>query len=1253
MTNQIKYTPAQKKAITETGTNILVAASAGSGKTRVLVERVIEHLHQGVGIDELLVVTFTEAAAKEMHERVQIALRQEINQGNPEQKKWYLEQLTKLGTASISTLHAFCLRVIERYYYVINLDPLFRLLTDDTERELLLEDVWAELREHLYGENDPLFEQLVQNFSNDRSDDGLTELVLKTFAFANAKPDPQDWLQQLGTEYFVQDGHLSESKLYLQQILPLIATQTEQADNELRMAQETAEKAGLDKFVQVLQVDRESIAGLLTAINQKKDWDTIRMLVQSFKLQRAPRLGKLDDSQKKAKEEIMHLRDITRKDLTDLAERYFPLTATETVKVLRNAAALVEKLSQVVLEFSAAFTAEKRQRHVLDFNDLEHLTLAILTRETSESKQVLDNLQSKYREILVDEYQDTNQLQETILTTIAHKQPGNMFMVGDVKQSIYGFRLADPTLFLEKYHTYAVPEAEQGQRIILAENFRSMQNITDFTNLIFMQLMDTQVGEMDYDQNAELVFGAKYYPQTTHQTELLLYETGEKNKSGQVKATENEPYNESFTVDSAAQGQVIMTGQKIKKLLAQQVTIFDRKSQTEHPIQYRDIVLLVPTRNNNLLITEEFRKLGIPVFVKDAQNYFQTIEIQIMQSFLKIIDNPYQDIPLVSVLRSPLVGLKENQLAFLRINDRTGDYYQAVLNFYRHFVSQKASKFATQLYEQIAHFLEQLERFRTLARQNELAALIWQIYDETGFLDYVGGMPGGAQRQANLHALYERASAYEQTSFKGLFQFLRFIDKMQQHNRDLTEANAQTTEDAVQVMTIHGSKGLEFPVVFLMDATHRFNEQALISDYILDEYEGVGFTWMNPETRVKVETLPKLIARDNGQKKMAAEQMRLLYVALTRAEQYLYIVGACTERQTLIEKWKRAFQSKTLILNGRLRQETKNFMDWIGMCLIRRQDFCTLLGLDNTQLVKQLEMNTAKLNVTFYDQAALKAEAPLEQTDDAKWLQKLTTKPQIYDETTIREMSQARHILEYRYPEVLLTQTTAYQAVSEIKRLFNDPDQEEMSFLEPNLEIKTTAKARRYVKKEVTLPSFIEKKQQLTGAQIGTATHLVLQELPLDKPPTLASLQELLANLTSEKVLTPELTKAVDTDKILRFFTSELGQKILAAPEKVSREAPFSLLLPAADLFEGINDKKQDVLIHGIIDGYFVNGTEVELFDYKTDFLLAGDEQAKQKIVERYKGQLNLYALALENILGRKVTHKYLYLLETSEQVEV
>lgn len=1250
MTNKIKYTPAQQKAITETGKDILVSASAGSGKTRVLVERVIEHLHQGIGIDELLVVTFTEAAAREMRERIQAALRDEINQADEVRKKWYLEQLTKLGIANISTLHAFCLRVIERYYYVIKLDPLFRLLTDDTERGLLLEDVWADLRERFYGENDPLFEELTQNFSNDRNDDGLTELIFRTFDFASAKPDPHFWLEHLADEYDIQDDGLSKSKIFIGKVVPLASEQLKQAASELKMAQQISEKEGLDKFTAALQKDQAGIEMILNALTNDAKWDRVKEMVQAFKLERAPRLSKLDDIQKQAKDEIMHLRELAKKILSELSERYFPLNEEETCTALKHSAILVQKLSQVVTEFMDAFNAEKKQRHVLDFNDLEHLTLKILTQDTDESRQALNVLKNKYREILVDEYQDTNQLQETILTTIAQKEPGNMFMVGDVKQSIYGFRLADPTLFLKKYHAYNDGNTP-GQRIILAENFRSMSGITDFTNLIFMQLMNTEVGEMDYDENARLVFGAKYYPERTPKSELLLYETDKENST--VRKDDGEPFDESFVVDSAAQGQVIMTGQKIKTLIEREALIFDRRTNTERAIQYRDIVLLVPTRNNNLLITEEFRKLGIPVFVNDAQNYFQTIEIQIMQSFLKIIDNPYQDIPLVSVLRSPIVGLKENQLAFLRINDRTGDYYQAVLKFYRNFVPQKASNFALKLYDQIAEFLNQLERFRTLARQNELAALIWQIYDETGFLDYVGGMPGGAQRQANLHALYERASAYEKTSFKGLFQFLRFIDKMQQKNRDLTEANAQTTEDTVQVMTIHGSKGLEFPVVFLMDATHHFNEQSLIRDYILDEQEGVGITWTNPRTRVKIETLPKLVARDNGQKKMAAEQMRLLYVALTRAEQRLYIVGTCVDQQKTIESWRRAFQSTGTVLNSRLRQETKNFMDWIGMCLVRRQDFDAEFDLDERQDLPALEENTAKFSISFFDRQKLEANASTLQEDGTNWLKELANAPVIEEPETKKEVKRAQQILEYQYPAEILTRTTAYQSVSEIKRLFNDPDQERMEFLEPDFEIKTQAQAKRYVKNDITLPSFIERKQKITNAQIGTATHLVLQELPLTEQPTLVSLQELITSLTEQGILTAELAVAVDKSKILAFFKSSLGQTLLKTPDNVRREVPFSLLLPAKRLFANIEDKEQDVLIHGIIDGYVVNDDKVELFDYKTDYLQPGDEQAKQKIIERYKGQLNLYATALENILGQEITHRYLYLLETSEQVEV
>ncbi|WP_430869453.1 helicase-exonuclease AddAB subunit AddA [Dellaglioa algida] len=1247
--SKFTFTPSQQRAIDESGTDILVSASAGSGKTRVLVERVIKKILARTNIDDLLVVTFTEAAAKEMRQRIQIALQKAINEtDNREDKQHLVDQLMRLPVANISTFDAFCLQLIKRYYYVIDLDPVFRMLTDVTEAALLRESVWEDLRESLYATDDAVFERLTQNFSNDRNDDGLSELVFSLFTFASSKPNPAEWLASLAATYDVGDD-LVGSSYYQTTIKPLIQADLTQIQADLKTALDLSVHFSLTKHQVVTEEESKLLVAIVQSVDDDAAWNQIHDNIRGYKLKRAPSVPakNLEADQAAAKDQIKDLKDGIKKRLTNLTERFFNLNETETLEIMAESKKLIEKLVDVIGLFSDAFTKEKRQRHMLDFNDLEHLALDILTRDSETSVQTRTALQAKYNEVLVDEYQDTNQLQEAILTRITTKNPGNMFMVGDVKQSIYGFRLADPGLFLSKDKAYKEDDS-QGNRIILAENFRSVENVTAFTNLIFTQIMDDRVGQMAYDTDAKLVFGATYYPDVEQNAEVLIYESDEpetfENPDEPVEAT-----NEQFEIDGKSEGQVALIGQRIQELMTTKTEIFDRETSEKRPVTYRDIALLVPTRKNNLVIIDMFKKMGIPVVVNDAESYFQTTEIRIMMSLLRIIDNPYQDIPLVSVLRSPIVGLDENELAYLRIGNRTDDYYQAVLTFYQNFDTFKESGFAKNLYQKIDRFLTQLSGFREIAHENQIATLIWQIYQETGFLDYVGGMPAGSQRQANLHALYNRAHAYENSSFKGLFQFVRFIEKMQERDKDLAEAPVQNVENAVSVMTIHGSKGLEFPMVFLVDATHQFNQMGMRMPYLIDDKAGIGITYLNPENRTAMDTLQKSIVKSAVIEKSEAEEMRLLYVALTRAEQRLFIVGAYANRETAIKRWQKAFQSQQLVLNAPARSGIKNFMDWIGMALVRHPQFDKSLLLDPPVVPQLFDENAVKtqFSVSFYQKKDLQqlsvAEEEVTQID---WLEATTdSMPETFG--TI-DVDQIDKVLNFQYPFDNLTKTTAYQAVSEVKRLFDDPTNREMN------QLSIAGQGNRYVTSELAVPKFMQGVTAPTGSDIGSATHLVLQELDLTTEVTLVGIQTEIKRLVSAKVLTQEVAVLINEQHIANFFQSDLGKEVVSAGNAVQREAPFSMLLPASELFQNVESPDEKVLIHGIIDGYFIKNNELILFDYKTDKVSKDNTiEEIEKLTTRYRGQLNLYGEALANMTGLKVAHKYLYLLAANRVVEV
>lgn len=1231
-----QFTPTQQAAVAHSGHDILVSASAGSGKTTVLVERVIQKILKGTNVDELLVVTFTEAAASEMRQRIQTALRETslATQDQAVQQR-LRQQLNLVATAQISTLHAFCLKVIKRFYYVIKLDPAFRLLSDEAERLLLADRVWQQVRETYYQKNDALFYELAQNFSNDRNDDGLTTIVFDLLNFANANPDPLAWLSALKAPYMISEAGITESPYFKQAILPTLQRTLQTCLEDLKTAaalSTTSEK--LVVYAEPIQTAQKALAALYEQ-SASLTWTEWKTQLTDAQLGPAKRTKKLDAEEQIAKDRLKSGLDQVKKAIETLLTTYFVFDEAQTTKIQKQAGELVGKLVEVTLSFRKAFQAEKKRRHLLDFGDLEHFCLAILTSDSPESHAARQFYQQQFSEVLVDEYQDTNQLQETIIQAVASDQPRNVFMVGDVKQSIYAFRLADPSLFIGKYEQFAAAD-QANERIILAENFRSRRNIDDFVNLIFQQIMDVKLGQMAYDDNALLQYGATYYPDEipTAPTELLLYET-KPAKMPDMPALDK------------SEGQIIAVAKRIKTMIEQAETIWDRKQQILRPITYQDIVLLTPTRSNNLLILDYFQRFGLPVVINDAQNYFQTTEIQIMLSFLKIIDNPNQDIPLVSVLRSPIVGLDENELALIRINDKTDDYYQAVFNFIENYNEQKVGQLGQKVMQKLTHFQQLLTEFRAIARQQSLVDLIWTIYQKTGFLDYVGGMPAGRQRQANLHALYQRAANYEENGFKGLFQFIQFIERLQKQDKDLAQPTSIDNQDAIAVMTIHGSKGLEFPVVFLMDASHQFNEQDLRQNYVLDDHSGLGIVYLDVQKRLKIPTLPELAIVAQKRQKLRAEEMRKLYVALTRAEQRLIIAGSCDNQAQLMQQWQNAQNSDQLILEVGVRNTSNTLLDWIGLSLMRHpqaKDWS-----DQYQPFLPLSGDPTEFKLTFVNQVAL-GEIPGSLQKDQNWAKQQQKALEVTDLTTEQARAIAAH-LDFGYAEQAATTTTAYQSVSEVKRLFDDPDNINLGQLIFNAQqVKQT---HRYVTDELAKPKFMQTMIEPTAAEIGTATHLVLQELDLTQPINATKVQALIDQLVVGQLINQHVAAKINVAQIVTFFESELGQLMQQQPNALHREVPFSLLLPAAAIFEGIQSSNPDsILIHGIMDGYLVTDTGCILFDYKTDYVDSNHQTAAiEQIKQRYRGQINLYAAALGQILKQPVTQRYLYLLSVGKLV--
>ncbi|MGX6978676.1 helicase-exonuclease AddAB subunit AddA [Vagococcus elongatus] len=1245
---QSHFTDGQWQSIYDGGSNLLVSASAGSGKTTVLVQRVIEKIKSGVDIDQLLIATYTEAAAKEMKERILTAVQQAITEEQDvEQQRHLVNQISKIPAAPISTLHAFCLQVIRKYYYLIDIDPVFRLLTDETEMLLLKEDVWHELREELYGEQEEWFYPLTENFSGDRNDEGFSQLIYSLYEFSRANPEPKRWLDGLLALYQGEE-QLADTMVYREFIRPnMLQVISERIEQGFSAVSSLEGEPELAKPLAILQDEVAILEQIYELISAEKLETCHEMLKQvEFQTYRGPG-KKADDVIKEAFESTKAIRNQNKEYINEMKSGFFGIAPDAHLTILKRSKFYIKNLSEVADLFDKAYTAKKQEKKILDFNDLEHLTLRILRKKSGddwEASEASSFYRKQFKEVLVDEYQDINQLQENILFWLRspEKEDGNFFMVGDVKQSIYSFRLADPTLFIEKYNAFA--KGEGGRRIVLAENFRSRGDVLAFTNFVFTQLMDVSVGQLDYDDQAKLVHGFKAFPKTDDfKTEVLIFENdGLENSEEDVSEDE---VSEDFVIDDKTEGEIRIIGNKIRELKQNGFQVYDKKAKEMRPLAYRDIVILTPTKKNNLVILDILSELSIPLYVNDTQNYFQATEVKLVMALLNVIDNPYQDIPLAAVLRSPIVGLGENDMARIRLQRQAGNYYEALKSFSK-MNTEKFSDEEKNLQKKIHYFEKQLAGWRELARRKQLVDLIWKIYQDTGLIDYVGGLPSGKQRQANLHALYERAMNYENSSFKGLFQFVRFIEKMQQKEKDLAEPSSiGEDEDAVRVMTIHASKGLEFPVVFIMDLNRRFNLKDLRQQYIFDEKLGAGIKYIEPLTRVEYESLPYQTIREEKRKKLLAEEMRKLYVGLTRAEEKLFLVASYKNEADTWKKWSKAAEIKTEVLSDQLRLGAQSLMDWLGMTLVRHENLKENMEEHVEDYQQKFDQSAVDFSVEFFDLDKIK-QTEAEATTNAASIEKpeMVTNNQTVEEQ--QQLAESIKVLTFEYPYEVAAQTASYQSVSEIKRVFEDPDNTTLlpiEFVNGHGRIK-----HRFAEEKLATPKFLSETEEVSSADIGTATHVVLQLLTLAHPPTVEDIRNLISKLVTNHSIAQEVGEKIDAEHLQRFFETPFGSYLIANQKFVSREQPFSMLIPAKDIFEefpeGIDDR---LLVHGIIDGYIETSEDLILYDFKTDYLPENYIDADlNKIKQRYQGQLQLYKKALEAEKKRPVTEVKLILLQ-------
>jgi ATP-dependent helicase/nuclease subunit A len=1244
------WTDDQWKAIWAKGRDILIAAAAGSGKTAVLVERIIQKIldkEDGINVDELLVVTFTNASAAEMRHRIGEALEKAIT---ADPGSYHLrKQLSLLNRASISTLHSFCLEVIRKYYYLIDIDPGFRIL-DDTEGELLRDEVLDELFEEEYGkeENDSFY-KLVDTFTNDRSDAALQDMIRKLYDFSRSHPNPDAWLGNLVDMYDVDEGGEIEDLPFISALKFDILLSLKGAQALFQQAYDLTKEPGgpaprAENFLDDLSLTEQLSKSF------RDSWSEGQALFQSIKFSRL-KPCKGDEYDPGLVEEAKALRDKGKKMIEKIAEDFFSRKPETYLRDMKKMKGVVASLVKVVRGFNQKFMALKNEKGVVDFADLEHYCLAILT-ETEEERALTPSFaaleyRKQFKEVLVDEYQDTNLVQESILglVTADEESNGNLFMVGDVKQSIYRFRLAEPNLFLGKYNRFTPAGAETGMKIDLSRNFRSRLEVLEGTNFLFKQIMGVNVGDIEYDQEAMLIKGASYPEDEKYPVEVTVIDQSDDTVPQQ---TEGGPELEGLVYDEADLEKSVIEArymaQKVKELISEGRQVYDPKAGRHRKLQYKDIVILLRSMPWAPEIMEEFKKQGIPIYANLSSGYFEATEVAIMLSLLKVIDNPYQDIPLVSVLRSPIVGIDEEGLAEVRIHSKSGTFYEAVQKFTDKNLSEVNNE---EVHEKLSDFLSSLTVWRTKARQGALSELVWQLYRDTRFYDFAGGMPGGKQRQANLRALYDRARQYEETSFRGLFRFLRFIDRMRERGDDLGAARALSEqEDVVRMMTIHSSKGLEFPVVFVAGLSRQFNLMDLNQSYLLDKEFGFASKYLDPEKRISYPSLPQLAFKRKKRLETIAEEMRVLYVALTRAKEKLYLVGTVKDAGKSIKQWSAAARHQEWLLPDFERAKALSFMDWIGPSLVRHRDCMALNEGGQPALTSSPEIHEHpscwKLEVLPKSQFMVLNEEEVE--EESEWQEKVKAGVRV-EKGSPAEKEEVIERLSWNYPYPEAAILPSKQSVSEIKRMFERSD-----------EASSDRMVRKIQKPVFRRPKFLQAKQ-LTPAEIGTAMHMVMQHLSFAEKPGEESLQKLLDDLQRKELLTEEQAEAIDKEKIAGFFETEMGQRILHA-EEIHREVPFSMAVPVQeiDTAASANDA-ETVLVQGIIDLIFRDENGLVLLDYKTDSIeeryKGGYEEARPILLERYRVQVELYTKAVERIWKETVGERYLYFFDVARELKV
>ena len=1164
----VKWTEKQNEAITSRDADLLVSAAAGSGKTAVLVERVKRIiLEEKVDIDRILVVTFTKAAASEMKEKIIKAIEEELESGNSD-GPFLRRQLDRMSDADISTFHSFAFRIIRRYFQLVDVEPDFAVM-EEGETAVAKADAAEQLFEELYESGDEEFIDFLKCYSSDRNDRALKESLVKLYDKIMTTPEPFEWLKDNVQELDTDEDRFAESR-FLRLLENEVGRLVRRAAELYRQGIAVIEDHGLEKMAAKASEEAEQIFAMEESLG-KADWDKLASMVESFKSvnMRAPNYEK--EEWEIVKPFYSEFREAAKKAKDTIRDKYMAIPLAETIEDISLTYPKAGMLQRLLTEYDRIYREMKKEQNVLDYSDAEHYALAILKNE-----QVRKEYREKFRYVFVDEYQDCNIVQDTLLHQVS--SPGNLFMVGDVKQSIYKFRLAEPELFRAKYGEFSQDGTGFKQKIDLNMNFRSKENVIRAVNAVFGRNME------GYDDNAALYRGDDYEGEYQPETGLCLIRSG----------TDRE----DLPPDVAGMKDQELEGHAIAKIIKKYVGTYfhDSKENTDRKMTFRDIVILRRSVKDVAYSWQQvFSQYGIPFYCSDSNGYFDTIEVMVFLDFLRLIDNSRRDVPLLATMRSVIGGFSIDEMIKVRLHARKGAFYEA-LKTYCEEGEDEALK------AKCLAFSERMDSYRQMAKVVPLGELLWRLMDDTGYFLYAGGLDGGLQRQANLRALVDRAVAYQNAHGGSIYGFLHYIDAMEEKKVDVPQASVLgEQDDVVRLMTIHKSKGLEYPMVIVsgLHRERRAGKGKGKREILIHKDVGIGMPRVDYDHLWFRKGPVRLLIETREQREEAEEDIRVLYVALTRARDRLVLTGVVDD----VEKEKDRYEMFDRI------PECKNYLDVIGPS-------CEEAGIG---------IHTFSIDAFMEgEEAAVKRASEIDDT--------ISAAESGSAEGGLKELIESR--LSYKYENEKACRVKSKYSVTELNK---------------------TAAGHAYEQKTILdIPEFAAGTEYEDAASRGTAMHTVMEHLDfagmhkaLQEGNGSAFLEDSIEKMTDKGIMTADQAEMIAEERILKLFDTDLGRRAAGAAEKGSlyREAPFNVL----SRVDGV-----EVMVQGVIDCWFREDDGLVLFDYKTSYIDKKDpSRSIEKIKETYKGQLELYRDALEQTTGEKVKEVYLYLFGADQPVAI